>query len=287
MVEFPIELRHHIVDPSQLGPLEHVGIQGVVALQCVGLAAARVAGDVSPHAKRTDAEAHPRLFVDNHLVQSFNEQVDVTAAPVAAVHAATIAGIAFVVGKFVLSGVRVEIVVHVYGINVVAAHNVAHHIADEFAALGQTRFEVGLTAVAHEPLRVLVIDVVLRQLFCLALGVGHSIRVEPRMQLHAAAVTLVNHELQRVPERLGAFTEFAGQIHAPRLEVRFVEGVGFWANLPHNGINASYLQRVELTAQIGLVLFGGHARILHLPHGVHPRSAKLALWVLGLGFGAA
>ena len=232
VVEFPVELRHHIVHPSLFGPFEHIGIECIVVLQSIGFAAAWVGTLVAPHAEGADAQAHPWFFLRNHIVQALDEQVHVLATPIAAVHAVAVGGIAFVVGELIFGGIGVEIVVHVNCVDIIARDDVAHHGADEFAALRQSRVEVGLPAILHKPFGVFVIDVPGCEFFHFALGVGHAIGVEPSVEFHAAVVTFGNHKLQRIPIGIGRLAKFAGEIHAPRLEIRGIESIGFGAHLP-------------------------------------------------------
>ena len=163
-------------------------------------------------------------------------------------------------------------------IYVVAGYDVAYHLSDEVAALGQTRIEQNLLTVANEPFGVLVVDVVFGQL--VSLDRRNAIGVDPSVQLDVALVALVDHKLQGVPHRVGSFTCGAGQIAAPRLQLRRIECVSRRTDLPQNGIDTGQLERIDHIDQISLSLLRSHFCVLLLMNGVNPRTAELTLGVL-------
>lgn len=278
--QFPVELRHHIVHPPLGGPLEAVGIQGVVALQPIGLAAVGVTGLVAPDAEGADAEAHPGLHLLDGIVQLLDEQVHVVAAPVALVPSDAVGVITGRIGKVnPFDRIGIKVVVHVDGINIISLQDVAHHAVDEVAALGQAWVKVELTiGIVEKPLGVLVVDMARCRVVVLA--TGHTIGVDPRVQLHTAAVALVDHKLQGIPQRTRGFARLAGNPARPWLELANVGRIGLRSHLPDDGITSSLLQLVELVDEIGLVLLGCLLGILLLPDDVHPCSTELMFGVV-------
>ena len=281
MAYLPINLRNVIVHPSVVHPQQHVGIEVVVVLQAVGIASVGAALLVPVNAERRHAELHPRLRVAHCLVNLLYQHVHVVAPPVAPVgESPSVCRETQVVGKLLSRiRIRIEIVVHVDGINVVPAHDVAHDFADVSARFGQSGVEVKLSGILHEPFGMRIVRMLRRE------G-GRSlrpcpIRVDPRMNLHVALVAFLHHELQRVPRGRRRFPLHSGQIPAPRLERRLVQGVGLSPHLKDNGIDARPLQVVELSRQSPFHLLRRHS--LKLPvDALNPRAAKLTFRELPL-----
>ena len=285
MLQFPVELRHHIIDPSEPSPLDAVGVERVVALQGIGAASVGVALDVSPHAERADTEAHPGLDGGDGVMQLLDEQVNIVPSPVAAFHSFAIGCVGGIVGEVnALNGIRIEIIVHVYSVHVVAGYDIGHHLADEIAALRQAGVEVDFAVgIGEEPLRVAVVDMAGSRHF--AFRGGDAVGVDPRVKLHSAAVSFGNHKPERVPCRRRSHTRRAADVARPRLERAGIGGIGLRAYLPDDGVASGCLERVELVAQICLRLLRSHGRILALADDVHPGTAELALGGLRLRLG--
>ena len=137
MANLPVDLRDVIVYPAFARPEQDVGIEVVVVLQAARPAAQRVARLVAVDAEGRHAELDPRFQPPYRFMDFADEQVDVATPPVAdVVEAAAIAGEAGRVGKLhAFRGIGIEVIVHVDGVDVVARHDVAHHLADVVAAL--------------------------------------------------------------------------------------------------------------------------------------------------------
>ena len=212
-------------------------------------------------------------------MQLLDEQVDVVAPPVALVPSQAIAVVAGGVGKVdALDRIGIEVVVHVDGIDIISLQDVAHHPVDEVAALGQTGVKVNLAVgIVEKPLGVLIVDVT--RCRAVVLATGHTVGVDPRMQLHAAAVALVNHELQRVPQRVGGLAWLACDPARPGFQLAHIGGIGLRPDLPYHCIAACLLQLVELIDEVGLVLGCRLLGILLLPDDVHPCPTELMLGV--------
>ena len=156
---FPIELRQHIVDPPVACPQQYIGIKLVVILQPVRGTAIGIALLVPIDSKGADSEADPRFAGLDNFAQFFDQQIHILPSPIASLHTVSIAGITVVVGKFAArNGIRIKIVVHVNGIDIVASYNIVDHLADELAAFGQTRVEVELLAILYKPFGMLIIN---------------------------------------------------------------------------------------------------------------------------------
>ena len=283
MLELPVQLRQLVVYPALLRPQQHVGVEVVVVLQAVGLAAAGVAFLVAPDAEGADAEAYPGLFGRGDFgVYLLDEQVDVVAAPVGLLHPVAVFGKRLLVGEVgAAGGVGVEVVVEVDAVDIVAVDDVHHHVLDELAVLGQTRVEVNflVALIFYKALRLFVVNMSGGKL--LGGRGGDAVRVEPGVQLHAALVRLVDHKLQWVPVRRGRLAAL-GEETAPGLEFAGVEGVGAGTYLEEDGVDSGGFELVELVGEIALQLGGALLCILALVDGVQPGAAELALGVGGL-----
>lgn len=281
VLKLPIELWHHVVDPALGGPFEAVGIEGVIAFQAVGVAAIGVARLVAPNAKWANAQSHPWFHLLNGVVQHLDEQVNIVSSPVAPVAPPLpILGKTATIGKVgSFHRIGVEVVVHVKGVDVVACQQVAHHLIDKIATLGQGRVEVDFAVgIFHKPFGVFIVDVPCgRSVF--AAG-GHAIGVDPCVQLHASLVALLNHELQRVPQWSGGFSCFSRYPSAPWFELTGIGSVGLGAYLPNDGIHACTFELVELLDEVVACFLDSHRGILVLANDVKPCSAKLMFGVL-------
>lgn len=84
-------------------------------------------------------------------------------APVVARHAFAVFGESCRVVKVLALGrIRVEVVVEVYCVDIVAAHYVFYNFSYELAVFRQAGIEIQLAVVAHEALGVLVVYVSFR-----------------------------------------------------------------------------------------------------------------------------
>lgn len=97
-------------------------------------------------------------------MQSLDEQVDIMTAPVAAVHPLSIFLIRLAVGEIQsIHRIRIEIVIHMDGVKVVARNQVFDHTLNKTAVFRQAWIEIKFAVVSDETLGMLVIDVVLWQ----------------------------------------------------------------------------------------------------------------------------
>ena len=251
----------------------------VVVLQAVGRTAVGVALLVAVDTEGADTEAHPGFARLDNPAQLLDEQIHILATPVAPVHAVAIAGVAVIVGELAAgNGIRIEIVVHVDGIDIVARHNIVDYPAYKLAALGQSRVEIELFTILNEPLGMLVIDMRRRQR--LGSDRPHPVGIEPGVQLHVAGMTLVDKILQRVPHGVGSHPLLPREIFAPRLQLRGIKGVGRRAHLENHRIDADVLETVQHSIEIALHGIPVHIAVTALPHRMNPRSAELPFRVL-------
>ena len=278
VAQLPIELRHVVVHPALVDPVEHVGIQVVVVLQAARIGARQAAAHlcVVVDAERTDTELDPRLGGTDAFVQHLDEGIDVVTPPFTDV-AETIAVAlesSLVGDGHACHGIGVEIVVDMEPVDVVAADDVGHYLTDVTVVLGQARVEENQSVVLKEAVGILHIGVHHGQLGG-ALRLGPE-RVDPGVQLHAPAVTLLNHPLQGVPIGVGSLALLPCQETAPRLVGRVVESVGLATYLEDDRIDAALLHHIELARQIGLHGIAGHA--LELPvDKLDPSTTELTL----------
>ena len=276
MADFPVDLRHVIVNPTFVHPEEHVGIKVVVVLRAVGLTSRYVASRlrVVVNAEGRHAELHPGLHGPQTVVKLGDKAVDILAAPFCAVcHAIAEAGIRGVVGDGPSRRVGIEIVVDVQAVDIITAYNVRCHTADVSAVFLQggvhneqavvTKAALGM---AHGVMRV-------GQERC-ALRLGAE-RINPGVDFHAALVALLHHPGQRVPTLFGSLSLLSGQETRPRLVAAFVERVGLTAHLKHDDVHAAALHHVELVDKVALHLLTAHALKLAVDD-LNPSTAKFA-----------
>ena len=267
---FPVYLRHAVVEPAVVHPQQHVGIEVVVVLQSVGIAADAAGALVAVDAERRDAHLHPRLGLVDGLIELLNEEVHVVAAPVATVtNAIAILSELRIVGYGLSScGIGIKVVVHVDTVHVVAGDDVACHLADVVAVLWNAGIQDGQPVILEAVLR-LALGYVVGSQQGSALGTG-TVGVNPCVQLHTATMALVNHPAQGVPVRRRGLSLPSGKETAPRLDATFVEGVTLRTYLKDNGVHTVAPQLVQLVAE----------RLLHL---LRPHSLELTVNTLNPG----
>ena len=280
MSYLPVYLRYVIIYPALARPQKHIGIQIIVVLQSVRIAAQRVAALVAIDTERTYSELHPGLQSANRFMYLLNQNIHVAAAPVGLIaEAATIARKARVIRKVLsFDGIRIEIIVHVNGIHIIARHDVGYHLTDMVAAFGQCRVEVQLIAVRHKPLRMRIINMNGRKL--VLQRSLYPIGINPGMKLHTPLMAFFNHKLHRVPVRFRRFALHSGQEAAPRFVLRSIQRIGFGTHLEDNGVDARALQGVQLVYQSLLQLVGGHTAKLSV-HRLNPRGTEFTFGIDG------
>ena len=245
VANFPINLRYVVINPTLFYPFQHVGIKVVIVLQAVCDASCRVVLLITIDAEGSHTELHPGFHCMQALVELLHKEVHVLTAPVATVHAITIHSIRVVIGNgHSCHGVWIEIVVDMKAVDIVAPYNVASYAAYPLAVLGTSGVEENKPVVIEEKLRVTLIGMIDGQESG-ALRL-RTIRIDPCMKLHATGVTLLNHPLQRVPERIGRRALLTSQIAAPRLQFAGIQCITLHSYLKEDRIDAILLELVEL-----------------------------------------
>ena len=278
VANLPINLRNVVVHPTLTHPFQHIGIEVVIVLEACCGTSFRVGSLIAIDAERRDTELHPRLCPANLYTHLFHELVDVFSAPIVAVHSVPIHIIGSVVGNGNASHrIGIEIVVHMYAIHIISAHNIASHLADIVAILGDSRVEEEQAIVVEETFRmasILMIRSQCRRSLCLG-----AIRINPCMQLHTSCMTLFNHPLQRVPIRVRRKALLTGQITTPRLQLTGIERIAFHSNLEENGIDAVLLKVVELARKHSLHTVATNVLKLSVDC-LNPSSTEFSLGIL-------
>ncbi len=135
-----------------------------------------------------------------------------------------------------LDRIRIEVVIHMNGIHIIAREDVLHHFTDVFPTLGEGWIKEQLITISNEPFRMGIVEVTWSQFVlqrCL-----DTVRIYPGMKLHATFVALVYHELHGIPIRFGCLSLYTREKAAPRFELGDIEGIGFGAYLEDDGIDA-------------------------------------------------
>ena len=283
---FPIYLRHIVVNPTLLDPMRDVGVEVVVVLQALRLAARAVGRTsfVPIDTEGADAEAHPRLRQEDSPAQFAHELVHIVAPPVGPLRSLeafcqAILAETLVVGEVhARHGIGIEVVVHVNGIHIVARNDVPHHAADEFAARRYARVEEYLFVVADEPFGMFMVDMRIgkRRIACRAGAIG----IEPSVELHVAAVAFGDEEGHQVEVSFGGESLLAGVEAAPRFQLRGIKSIGLGAHLEDDGVDAASLEVVQFADEAPFHLRDRHLGVLALEGGLYPRASEFALGAL-------
>ena len=95
--------------------------------------------------------------------------------------------------------VRIEIVIHVNGLDVISVYDIAYDGTYPIARDIQTRIEIPLFIVLPEPLRMLSPDMVCANHGRVCLCQIYPIRIKPYMYLHVTRMCLLNGPFKRIP----------------------------------------------------------------------------------------
>jgi hypothetical protein len=212
------------------------------------------------------------------VLQFGDQQVDVLPPPVRQRQSSAILRVLRGVGEHLPGDrVRVEIVVEVHRVDVVAADRVHDRVLDQLAGLRYAGVVVQLAAVRDDPVRVLPGRMRRQQ----RTGVGvhrHPVRVEPRVQLEVALVRLADGVRERVVAGVTALR--TGQVLRPRLDVRRPERVGGRPDLQHDGVVVLPYGVVQPGLQLGLLRGSGQSgprRPVDVHHRRDPARSELPL----------
>ena len=197
------------------------------------------------------AEAYPGLDLLDGLLRLVDEQRGIVPAPVRLVAEAlcpAILGEGIVIRKRPPADrIRIEIVVEMDAVHVIARYDVAHDLQDVLARSGLPRVEIDLAGVFLEDVGVPAGYMAADQGLS---GVErHAVGIEPRVQFHPAGMALLDHEAERIPERLRSLALRTGQITRPGLYVRYIESVGLRTYLEENGIATAHLKGIQRPCQ--------------------------------------
>ena len=182
------------------------------------------------------------------FAQLLNESAHVVAAPVANVAESPASQPEeLLVGNLLASHrIWVEIIIYMETVDVVAAHDIGCHTAGIVGCLLETWVQEHKVVIAEAEIRMLLHHAHRRYLTHRGGTMLGTVRINPGMNLHATAVTLLYHPLQGVPVWRRCLALHTRKILAPRFEVALVEGIALGSHLEDDGIHAILLQFVEL-----------------------------------------
>ena len=217
-------------------------------------------------------------------VEPLDQLVDVGAAPVGTGQRAAVCAVALparLVGKVQLAAVgldrvRIEIVVDVDGVDVVAAQHVDHdreHVLGGGRLAGVDPVQVAIAPHQFWPRE----REVRRRIGRRGRRRARAIRVEPGVQFEPARMGLGDPARQRVPAGIGALG--ASQVLGPRFQRRGVDRVGARPHLQDHGVEADGLRLVEQRDHFGLLLGRRQTlatRPVDVGHRRDPGGTKLA-----------
>ena len=206
--------------------------------------------------------------------QLFDKQVDIVATPIIDVLQSIIIKLEFTIvgNNFTRSWIRIEIIVDVQTIYIIAAHNVVYHLINIFPVGRIARVENKLSCIRKYLTRLLNGNMITSQsISTLSFG---TIRINPRMQFHPALMTLLNHPLQRIPKRIGRLSLHACQETAPWFITTLIERIALGPHLEDDGIDTILLQFIQLITQRALHVGRSHSFELAI-YTLNPSASKL------------
>ena len=276
VADFPIDLRHIVVEPAVVHPQKNIGIEIVVVLQTIGITTDLRTALITIDTKGRDTHFHPWLRLVYRLIELLDKEIHIIAAPVVDIPD-TITILPVLLGiRDILSlhGIGIEIVVHMDTVDIITGDDILGHLADIIAVLGQSGIQDKHIVIGETTHRLPHGDMIGSQLLG---GLRLStIGIDPRVQLHPALVTLGDHPLQRIPVRLRGLTLLTGQETAPGFEFALIEGIALRTHLEDDHIRTVLLQLVELIGQRLLHLLGAHPLKLSVDT-LNPRTTHLSL----------
>ena len=172
-----------------------------------------------PDAERTHAHEHVRLLPLHLRPEPLHEPVDIAASPgrpVGDTAGSHVAGVALVVGEGNLATVlphrvRIEVVVDVHAVDVVAGDHVADDIEESIGRSGLARIEPEQPSVAAHRIGHVHTRVRLRR-GPGGIGVPDTVGIEPHVEFEAAGVRFVDREGERVVGRVGRLPHRACEV---------------------------------------------------------------------------
>ena len=117
----------------------------VVGSTGFGFRANWIVGNVAPYAKRTDPEFYPGFGRLNRIVQHFYGYVDILAAPVSqmlGLKTSVIHEKRSRIRKWFCQRIRIKIIIHVNGIQIIASNDVANNFRDKGSHFRNSRIEI-------------------------------------------------------------------------------------------------------------------------------------------------
>ena len=172
----------------------------------------------------------------HRLIELFDKEIHVIATPVTTVFdTVRVLTILLIIRNHLSScGIRIEIIIHMDAIDIIACHDILSHRTDIVAVLGDARIQDELLVIGEAALRMHHAHMIGSQhRGTLSLG---AIRVDPRMQFHTTLVTLLYHPLQRIPIRRRCLALLSRQKTAPGLYTTLIECITLWSHLEDDGI---------------------------------------------------
>ncbi len=168
-IDRPVELGREVIDPAFVQPEARVCIDFLIRIKASDL----LRKARPPDAEWADTHLHVTLLRFDLLIHRLDETVHVVAPPIV-----DVAGLAFSHGTSVGSAVRkldqvavlvalavrVEVVIDVHAIEVVASHHVQHDIQAVPSRFGQARIEPEVCAILDDKLRTANAHVIVRNL---------------------------------------------------------------------------------------------------------------------------
>ena len=209
----------------------------------------------------------------NRIGQLLDEHIYIMPSPIALAQSLLILFVEAIIVKLLsCNGIRVEVVIDMNSIDIIARDNILHYLANIISILFQRWIQDELSVVRNHTIRMKqghVIGGQLRRTFCFG-----SERIYPCMEFHPTLMTLVYHPLKRVPIRRRSHTLSTCEKTAPRFQLTLVKGIALGTHLEDNSIDAVLLKLVQLMKEV--LLHSLRTQSLKLPiDTLNPRSPEL------------
>ena len=192
------------------------------------------------------------------ITEPVDEAADIVASPVTDILETTLISTEIALIRYLLTcnGIRIEVIVNVYSIHIITAHNVVYNLAVVVSGLFQSWIENELASIGKCPVGMQGGDMTGGERGR-PLGLSPE-RIDPGVQLHATFVALLDHPLQRIPVRQRGTALLPCKITAPWFQVTLVERIALRAYLEDDGIDAVSFQYIKLPTKFLLDRLRGH-----------------------------
>ena len=160
VANFPIQLRHGIVNKSIVHPEQHISIEIIIVLQAVGLRTVRIGTLVAINTERRNTKLHPRLDGMNGFTQLLNETAYIVTAPITDIaESSRMLSVERLIRNLLACyRIRIEIIINMESIDIISSYNISCNTASILSSLSQSRIEKHQVVILEAKFRLLLDD---------------------------------------------------------------------------------------------------------------------------------